>query len=170
MAEAYLILGSNIGNREQTMHSAIEEINSELGKVIDFSSFYETAPWGYEDDRMYLNLVVKIRTSLNPEFLLEKIHQIERKFGRTRSLMSQYEARTLDIDILFYDDLILQQPNLSIPHSRLHKRRFTLIPLAEIAPSFKHPLLEKSVSQLLFDCPDNSDVKRFMPEYKYQLL
>lgn len=169
MAEVYLLLGSNIGNRELILHSAIDEIDSELGKVGDVSSYYETASWGYKDDHMYLNLVVKITTTMTPKSLLRIIHQIEKKFGRIRSKSDQYEARTLDIDILFYNDLILQQPALSIPHSHLHERKFTLIPLAEIAPSFIHPLLEKSVSQLLFECRDKSEVKRFIPSYKYQL-
>ena len=159
MAKVYLLLGGNLGDRNYYIQRSEQLINSELGAIINRSSIYETEPWGFQHNQNFYNRVVVINTLLNPQELLEKIHNIENDLGRKR-VSQQYSARTIDIDILFYDDLILNEPNLIIPHSQLHNRKFTLEPLCEIKPEFIHPLMNISVSELLSQCEDSLVVSK----------
>jgi 2-amino-4-hydroxy-6-hydroxymethyldihydropteridine diphosphokinase len=159
MNEAYLLTGGNIGNRLEYLSKAKEEIRKRCGNVLQESSIYETAAWGMEEQEAFLNQVLKIETSLNPEHLLKSILQIEEELGRKRNL--KYGPRTIDIDILFFNDEVVDQQGLKIPHSQIQNRRFVLVPLNEIAPNKIHPAYQKSVSQLLDECPDLLEVNKF---------
>ncbi len=159
--DAILGLGTNLGDREGFLKMAVEHL-SNLGKVTRTSSLYETPAWGYEDSKSYLNQVVVLKTSLTPSLLFKEIKAIESAAGRVVSRVSDnYEARTLDIDILFFGDTILHSHDLIIPHPRLQLRKFVLVPLVEILPDFPHPELHRSAAQLLERCPDDSEIKKY---------
>jgi len=142
----YLALGTNIGDRPANLRAAIKALSSEI-KVVTESKIYETPPWGYENQPAFLNMAVKCETVLEPESLLKRLKQLEVQLGREQSF--HWGPRLIDIDILFYDDLILKSEPLSIPHPRLHERGFVLAPLADIAPDFVHPVLKKTIKELL---------------------
>jgi 2-amino-4-hydroxy-6-hydroxymethyldihydropteridine diphosphokinase len=149
----YLLLGSNRGDRFDALHQARSLINTRTGRIRKASSLYETAPWGFTDEINFLNQVVCIETLLPPLDLLTELLSIETKIGRTRA-SKNYSSRIIDIDILFYDDQIIDHEHLTIPHPRLHLRRFTLVPLSEIATGFIHPLIGKNMTTLLAACDD----------------
>ncbi len=146
MKEVSLCLGSNKENRLKNILFSLLEIKNYL-KIKDFSSIYLTEPWGKAEGGNFLNMVIMGYTLLLPEELLIKNQEIEKKFGRERK--GKYEARTLDIDILFYEKLIMKNDNLVIPHPLLHKRNFVLIPLSEIAPDFIHPVFNKKIKEFI---------------------
>ena len=150
MAIAYLGLGSNLGRREDFLRQAIEALEQTAGRLLKCSSFIETAPWGYASDHPYLNAALALETTLTPHQLLSVTQQIERDLGRTRkSRDGQYHDRVIDIDILYYDDRVINEPGLTIPHPRLHCRRFVLEPLNEIAPQLIDPQRHLAVAQML---------------------
>jgi len=153
---AYLSLGSNEGNREQWLQQAIGLIAQKCGDITAKSPIYETAAWGINAQPDFLNMVLCINTPLSPEQLIRTILGIETSLGRTRTV--KWGPRTIDIDILFYNNEIIELPDLIIPHPFLHERRFILTPLADIAPGYLHPKLNKTISQLLADCPDDLNV------------
>lgn len=155
---SYLLLGGNIGNSLQVFLQCHKQISTEVGEISLMSSCYESEPWGFNHKSKFANQVLKVSTLLDPFQLLEKCQLIERQFGRKRSSDDGYQARIIDIDILFFNDLILDGDNLEIPHPRLHLRRFTLLPFDEINSNFIHPKFNKSISRLLSDCPDKSEV------------
>jgi 2-amino-4-hydroxy-6-hydroxymethyldihydropteridine diphosphokinase len=158
MSRVYLSLGSNLGNRKHNLENAVAEIGRCCGEITACSSFYATAPWGFLSPNEFINIAVAVTTSLEPATLLDMLQNIERNAGRQAKSRNEYEDRPLDIDILFYDDKVLQTERLTIPHPHLHRRLFVLIPLAEIAPLAIHPVLQKTVSDLLLECPDHSQV------------
>lgn len=158
MNKAYLLIGSNLGNPLENLEKSIFLLNLKTGIITQKSSIYKTAPWGFEHEKFFLNQVLKIETTLQPLNLLENILSIEHEMGRKRNAKG-YEGRIIDIDILYFNDLSYQHENLTIPHPLLHKRRFTLAPLAQIAPEFIHPTLHKTSSQMLTDCQDDSTVE-----------
>lgn len=161
MTETYLLLGSNLGNRMLHISRAIVAINKHLGQIQKRSSVYVTEPWGFEHEKAFINMVVKIQTEWPPRHILETIHRIEQQAGRNRVPGSGYQARELDIDILFHGQEITRDPDLTIPHPRLHERKFTLVPMAEIEPGLVHPVLQKTMQQLLDECQDEGEVKVF---------
>jgi len=156
MFHVYLLLGANLGKRFDQIQSAFDKVEKQVGKVIQHSSIYETAAWGVEDEPSYLNQVLHVETRLKPLEVLEKINLIESQLGRTRNL--KWESRLIDIDILFYEDLCIESPKLTVPHPYLHLRKFTLIPLTEIAPKLIHPVLKKSSMELLHELKDDLEV------------
>jgi 2-amino-4-hydroxy-6-hydroxymethyldihydropteridine diphosphokinase len=158
MNKAYLLTGGNEGDRYLNMQQARTNIEHICGQLLQVSSLYETAPWGKTDQADFLNQVLLIETKCNPRELLKAILQIEEKGGRIRT--EKNAPRTIDIDILFYDRLIIDEPGLSIPHPRIADRRFVLEPLDEISPEFVHPVLYKTIHQLLLECTDELAVKK----------
>lgn len=143
----YLLLGSNLGNRKEILEKAIELLSEKIGVIISQSKDYETKPWGVTDQPDFLNLAVSIHTNLKPLEILEQTQSIENQLGRVRK--EKWGARLIDVDIMFYGDEIIEEPNLKIPHPLMQERDFALIPLVEIAPNFVHPVLGKTVSELL---------------------
>ncbi|OQX72945.1 MAG: 2-amino-4-hydroxy-6-hydroxymethyldihydropteridine diphosphokinase [Bacteroidetes bacterium 4484_249] len=160
MSEVLLLTGGNTGNRMKLLSDAADLINNEIGSIIQTSSVYETEPWGFECKNPFLNQVVKLKTELSPQEVLEKILNIEKSLGRKRN-SSNYESRLIDIDILFYDDLQIIEEKLQIPHPRLHERKFALIPLTEIAGSFVHPVFEEKLNVLSDKCNDKLNVELY---------
>ncbi len=159
MNTTYLILGSNIECRSSYLKKAISYIKSEIGQITKKSAVYESAPWGFEDNINFLNQIIIVSTQLTATELLKKIQEIEYTLGRKR-IPGKYTSRTIDIDILFFNKEHICCDSLTIPHQRLHERKFTLLPLNELTPDFIHPVLNKSVKKLLSDCSDNSAVKK----------
>lgn len=160
MTKTYLSLGSNIGNRQENLAIAIAEIEKTIGAVLRLSPIYETESWGF-DSYYFLNQVVEVSTSLDPHTLLSQCLETEKQMGRIRTNQEGYLPRIIDIDILLYDDLVLEERNLIIPHPRIKERKFILIPLNDIIPNYLHPVLQKTISQLLKDCRDGGEVRRF---------
>ena len=145
----YLGLGSNQGDREQLMAQAIELLSVALGAPVRLSSTIETEAWGFVSPNPFLNMVACFSTDVPPMELLQITEEVERRLGRkTKSVGGVYSDRPIDIDVLFYGDEIISSERLTVPHPRLHERLFVLEPLAEIAPSFMHPLLGKSMAEL----------------------
>jgi 2-amino-4-hydroxy-6-hydroxymethyldihydropteridine diphosphokinase len=154
----YLITGSNLGNSLSNLLHVKKLIREQLGEIIHESSVYKTAPWGNLNQQDFLNQALHIQTSISPQALMREILIIESSMGRKR--IEKWEPRIIDVDILFYDTLVLDIPDLVIPHPLLHERRFVLAPLFDIAPNFIHPQLNKSVSELLDSCNDMSKVDK----------
>jgi 2-amino-4-hydroxy-6-hydroxymethyldihydropteridine diphosphokinase len=154
--KAYLLLGTNLGNRQENLTVALRCLSEEAGVIIQQSSVYETSPWGVSDQPDYWNQVLLLETALNPFELLQCVNRIEREMGRMRR--TRWESRTIDIDILYYNELVLLTDDLIIPHPAMAGRRFTLVPLAEIAPAFIHPVLKTTNQLLLNRCPDQLTV------------
>lgn len=159
MPKLYLLLGGNMGNRVVYLEKAREMINKQVGTLTCSSNIYETAAWGKTDQPSFLNQVLEVQTALQPEQVLYSINNIEQELGRER--FEHWGSRVIDIDILFYDDLVLQTQRLTIPHPHLHSRRFTLAPLAEIAPDLVHPVKTKAIAELLAICEDALEVSVF---------
>lgn len=155
---AYLLLGSNMGDREKFLAEAIDAIGVSAGKIIARSSAYNTKAWGDQDQNDFLNKAICISTPLSAEALLEKLLSIEHKMGRTR--LKRWESRTIDIDILMFNSESINLPHLTVPHPHLQNRRFALVPLTEIAPDFVHPVSRKTIKMLLAECADNLEVSR----------
>jgi deoxyguanosine kinase len=148
----YLSLGSNLGNRETYLEQAIRLVSERIGQILKKSSVYETDPWGFTAELPFLNMVIEVETQSSPEKLMNDILQIEEKMGRER--IARYSSRTIDIDILFFGDLVIAASGLKIPHPLIAERRFVLVPMAEIAGIFIHPVLQTSIDDLLEKCQD----------------
>lgn len=142
----FLALGTNLGDREKNLRKALAAMPPKV-RVVLVSSVLETEPWGFENQPSFLNQVIRAETDLSPLDLLRHLKSLETELGRKPTF--RYGPRLIDLDILFYDDLILETSELTIPHPYLHKRNFVLIPLAEIAPELFHPVLKKTIQELL---------------------
>ena len=153
----YLALGSNIGNRLSNLKAAVLNLTPQM-TVKQKSSVYETPPWGFTEQDAFLNQVVKVTTYLEPEPLLRHLKRMETALGRVPNF--QNGPRVIDIDILFFDNTIINTPPLMIPHPRLHERAFVLVPFAEIEPDFIHPILQRPINKILEDV-DRSEIKLF---------
>ncbi len=158
MVDVYLLLGSNLGNRQLFLQDAARYIENNAGRILMRSGIYETQSWGKTDAPDYLNQVLLIQTELPPQVLLAELLNIEIMLGRQR--LEKWGSRTVDIDILFYGEEIISESNLNVPHPELHNRRFTLEPLAEIAPDLQHPILNKTVLSLKNELKDSLAVKK----------
>ena len=154
----YVLLGGNLGNTQQIFKRAIEFITIKVGTVLDSSGLYESEPWGFETHNQFLNQVLKIETSLSAPQVMHELLNIEQMLGRLRGAGAQYESRHIDLDVLFFNNDVFDSADLTVPHPRLHLRRFTLLPLSEIAPELPHPTLQKTIKQLLEECEDDLDV------------
>ncbi|MFD1255872.1 2-amino-4-hydroxy-6-hydroxymethyldihydropteridine diphosphokinase [Mucilaginibacter terrae] len=162
MINVYLLLGSNLGNRHLFLKQAAAYIEAQAGSIVQYSGIYETKSWGKTDAPDYLNQVLLINTVLKPLALLNKLLEIELLLGRKRD--EKWGSRTVDIDILFYDNQIINEPELTVPHPQLHNRRFTLVPLVEIAPEWIHPVLQKALIKLYNELKDDLQVKKYIFE------
>jgi 2-amino-4-hydroxy-6-hydroxymethyldihydropteridine diphosphokinase len=152
MNKAYLLIGGNMGDRLANLEMAKLAIYQEIGPILLSSSMYETAAWGKEDQPAFLNQALLIETNLIAHDLMMALLAIEKNMGRIRQ--EHLGPRTIDLDIIFFNDQIIDSANLTIPHPQMQKRNFVLTPLKEIAPNFIHPILKKSITQLLTDCED----------------
>lgn len=154
---AYLLLGSNLGDRAAQLRAARARLAREAGDIVAESAIYETAAWGREDQPAYLNQVLALRTRLPPEALLVACQAAEQAAGRQR--LEHWGSRTLDVDILLFGAEIMASPTLTVPHPHLSERRFVLVPLAEIAPVLRHPQSNFTMQELLARCPDALPVR-----------
>lgn len=154
---AYLSLGSNLGDRERQLREAIRYLVS-LGHVVSVSSFYETEPVEVTDQPWFLNSAVALETPKEAPELMSELLNLERQMGRRRT--QPKGPRTIDIDLLLFGDLFIDTPELTVPHPAMHKRRFVLMPLAEIAPEARHPVLKKTVRELLEGLPEGQIVRK----------
>ncbi len=157
----FLIIGGNLGHRAHNLNQCLLHIQQYIGQIIKQSNIYETASWGKTENPAYLNQVLQIQTSLTPQELIQTCLSIENLMGRNRT--EKWASRIIDIDILFYNKQIIHEEHLTIPHPFLHERRFTLLPLNEIAHDFIHPVLQKSISKILLECKDNLQVLPYLP-------
>jgi 2-amino-4-hydroxy-6-hydroxymethyldihydropteridine diphosphokinase len=146
MEEAYLLLGSNLGDSKKYISDAASDISKVIGEITGASSLYQTASWGNTEQPDFINQVIRVKTKLNPRQLLNSILVIEKRLGRER--LEKWGSRTIDIDLLFYGDQIIESEDLTVPHPFLHQRRFTLMPLAELNPELVHPVLNETVEAL----------------------
>lgn len=152
----FILLGSNLGNRQLLVNQACKMIEERCGKIVAKSRLYESEPWGFKSEHWFLNQVVEINTSLTPDELMDTLLAIEKELGRDRSTPHEgYVSRPMDLDILYWnDDLIADNQHVIVPHPRLHLRRFTMLPLCDVAPDYVHPILKKTNRQLLDECED----------------
>jgi len=157
MIKLYILLGGNLGDKQQVFSEARERLNQQVGTITNQSAIYETEPWGFESDDIFWNQILEISTAFSPEIVLQQTQQIERELGRIRKA-TQYDSRIIDIDILFYGDQIIKLENLTVPHPRVQERKFALVPLSEIAQELIHPVFQKSIRQLLNECTDSLKV------------
>ncbi len=161
MHQAYILLGTNLGNRQLHLQQAKKIIISTIGSFITQSSIYETAAWGLTNQPAFYNQVLVIETALQPEPLMQALLTIEEQLGRIRTI--KFGPRTIDIDILMIDDFINQSELLLLPHPALPLRKFALMPLAEVAPNIVHPVEKKTIIALLKACTDTLDVQKIAP-------
>jgi 2-amino-4-hydroxy-6-hydroxymethyldihydropteridine diphosphokinase len=162
MSKAFISLGTNMGDKLKNLHKAINEISLRAGKVELLSGMYETEPWGFSSDEAFINMVILIESNISPDDLMKECLDIEQKMGRIRDKSkSGYQSRIIDIDILFYDGMIISDAWVKIPHPLIQYRRFILEPLCDIAKDFIHPVLNKSISELLSECQDEGKVRLY---------
>ena len=152
MSKVYFSIGSNKGNRSRLINEAIDKIDIIIGKVLQKSSIYETKSWGFNSNNFY-NICILLESTLTPELILNKILTIEKDIGRLKTT-DQYSDRCIDIDILFFDNRIVNSKSLEIPHPRIQLRKFVLTPMLELTPDLIHPILNKSIRQLELECDD----------------
>ena len=160
MNKAVLLLGSNLGDGQLLFQHVISMIDERLGKLEMQSALYQSPPWGFEHENNFINQVLIMNTEKDSEQVLQSCLQIEVDLGRKKRKTQGYVARIIDIDVLFVNDEVIETESLVLPHPRLHLRKFTLLPLAELIPDFVHPTLNKTIQELLVACEDNSEVRK----------
>jgi 2-amino-4-hydroxy-6-hydroxymethyldihydropteridine diphosphokinase len=159
MKRVFLGIGTNLGDRKNNLQNAVEKIGEHIGKVVQYSSVYETEPWGFKTKDQFLNMVVEVETKLKPSGVLGRLLMIESLLGRLRE-GKLYTSRIIDIDVLLYNDQVIEKDALIIPHPRMHERKFVLVPLCEIACEVIHPKFGKDIKSLLKECRDTGRVKK----------
>jgi 2-amino-4-hydroxy-6-hydroxymethyldihydropteridine diphosphokinase len=165
MEKVILSLGSNKGDRLKYLRSAIDRIGDCIYKTPKISQIYESEPWGFNSTVWFLNIAMLLETDLSPIELLDELNIIEKELGRVRkSNASDYESRVIDIDIIFFGDRVLDEARLIIPHPFAHLRRFVLLPVLDISPHYIHPVLNKTIRELVESCPDKSELRLFCHE------
>ncbi|MFT5777517.1 MAG: deoxyguanosine kinase [Crocinitomicaceae bacterium] len=162
---AYLSLGSNLGDRLAYLQSAIERLGDSAGTIISISPVYEAPPWGFESDSAFLNLCVSIDTVLPVRGLLKIIQEIEVDIGRVKNPSKNYSSRKIDIDIIFFGALIIQEEKLQVPHAHYTYRRFVLAPLKDIASTFTDPITHLTVAQIFANCDDKAILESYPKEF-----
>ena len=161
MENSYILFGSNLGDKNGIFNQACLYINNRCGQVVKVSAAYESEPWGFEAKEWFLNCVIVIETAMAPEDLMQQLLEIERELGRERHPeVEGYTSRIADLDILYYGDRIILTDTLTVPHPRLHRRRFALLPMCEVAPDLVHPALGLTQTELLARCPDTLMVRK----------
>lgn len=166
MNKIFILLGTNLGDRLRQLLRAKQALEKQVGEILMASSIYETAAWGVEDQPAFLNQVILIKSGLSPMDCLNRTQQIELGLGRVR--LKKWGQRAIDIDLLYFNDEIVNYPNLIIPHPFISERRFTLAPLAEIAPDYIHPVYKKNNVYLLHNCKDELPVKKISNDEPYR--
>ena len=159
MNKAILLIGGNLGDRTGQLREAVAQIDKQVGRVEKISSLYETAAWGVEEQPDYLNQALLVATEMDARTLLHTVLAIEHEIGRVRR--QKWGARVIDIDIIFFNDAIINEPDLKIPHPQMQFRQFVLVPLMEILPEWQHPVLHQSVSTLLDNCTDQLPARKY---------
>ena len=161
METCHILFGSNMGDKNEIFAQACLFINNRCGRIVSVSSAYESEPWGFEAEEWFLNRLITVETELEPEEMMQQLLGIEAELGRVRHPETDgYTSRTADLDILYYGSRIVVTDSLTIPHPRLHKRRFALLPLCEMVPQFVHPAFRLTQIELLERCPDTSEVRK----------
>lgn len=161
MNQVYLITGGNTGNRKKNINKAAVEIENKIGTILQKSSIYETESWGISGQPAFYNQVLKVGTALSAKEIMKIILQIEQQMGRVRTFKNA--SRTIDIDILFFNDEIINTPDVVVPHKEIANRRFVLMPLNELSPEMKHPILKQTIKKLLDKCADMLEVLPLEP-------
>ena len=161
MSKTYIGIGGNIGNKEENIRTAINFISKDIAVPEKISNLYLSEPWGFKSEHNFLNCVISIKTNLSPEELLSKTINIENQMKRLRTTSNSYEDRTIDIDLLFIDNKIVDTEKIKIPHPKIQDRKFVLLPMNDIAPDFIHPLNNKTISDLLNECKDKTKISIF---------
>lgn len=161
LEKVILSIGSNLGDKLQNCRHATEMLEESVGKILKQSSYYESEPWGYESNNLFINCAVEVLTSLNPIELLKQIKDIEEKLGRDKSVSNLYKDRIIDIDIIFYGNQVVITDFLKIPHILYRKRKFVILPMLEIVPEKIDPVDGKKIFQILQECDDFITVKKF---------
>jgi 2-amino-4-hydroxy-6-hydroxymethyldihydropteridine diphosphokinase len=156
MNKVFLLIGGNMGDRLQNLHQAISLLSAACGPVIQQSAVYETAAWGKTDQAAFLNQALLLTTELSAQELITTVLLVEEQMGRHRT--ERFGPRVIDIDIMFYNEDIINEPHLTVPHPQMQNRRFALIPLNDLAPLFVHPVLKKTLKELLLECKDELPV------------
>jgi len=158
MKNLYILLGSNQGDSRSVFQKAIQMLSIPFNAPITFSRLYSSPPWGFEADTNFLNQVLAFKTNMPAEAVLTECLATEQQLGRVRTGLAGYSSRIIDIDVLYYGPTVCQTATLDLPHPQLHNRRFTLLPLCDVAPDFVHPLLGKTNADLLAECCDMAEV------------
>lgn len=157
MNTVYFLIGGNVGDRVHNLSAAVKLIEQKIGKAGRSSLIYETAAWGIKEQPLFLNRVLLVKTKLDALECMHQIAAIENKMGRIRTIKNA--PREIDIDILFFNNEIIDLPNLSVPHPQIKNRRFVLVPMNQLAPNFIHPLYKQTINYLLSTCPDQLEVR-----------
>ncbi len=158
-ANIFLLLGTNLGNKAQNLKDAIRFLAEKEVQTIRQSAVVETPPWGFESTESFYNQVIQVTYSSTPESLLQLVLAVEQEMGRERKQGARYSDRLIDIDILLFGNTTVDNASLTIPHPRMHERRFTLFPLSQIAQNIQHPTLQVSIPELLKQCTDTTEIK-----------